>query len=676
MAFLVAIAVAPALGSEPKLITKDLLTTADVIWLGPEWRYQAGDDPGWADAAFDDSGWTVLETSRIYLGDPPGGSWPGIGWFRTRLLVDESAVGMPVSMMMFHYGASEVYIDGRLVGGSGVVSPSPDVEQSNNPLNRPQVIEFEKAGEQVLAIRISNTRATTGSGLVSWWLARQNDSVGTTIWMKSSKRAITDYAVNLRTQTIVSVLFIGILASFGALHMFLFAFHRADRANLYYSLFAFLFASVILGEFYVGAIGTTLPVASALGCAIYYSLGGLFIFFLLFLYSAFAFDPPRYFRWLVGLWLAVATLIAVVTNPNRFSWLVSVCIFLSVAESMMIMGKALRRKVYGAWLIGIGIQGFAVALTMQLVRNSLGVRNPIINLLALALHFVFPVCVSLYLARRFAHNERERARKQEAELRAAAAEAQAQALEAENARKTRELDEARALQLSMLPKQLPALPHLDVGVFMQTATEVGGDYYDFHVSDSGILTVAVGDATGHGLRAGTLVATTKGLFRVLGENPDIRATFGKLTRTFKEMRLGQLYMAMTIAKLEGRRMTISAAGMPPALVYRADSGTVEKVVLRGMPLGAFANFRYELHDLELGEGDTVLLMSDGFPELFNDRGEMLDYDRAAELFNEVARLAPDDIIANLRRNADEWSNGRPPDDDMTFVVLKLRTSGE
>jgi serine phosphatase RsbU (regulator of sigma subunit) len=69
-------------------------------------------------------------------------------------------------------------------------------------------------------------------------------------------------------------------------------------------------------------------------------------------------------------------------------------------------------------------------------------------------------------------------------------------------------------------------------------------------------------------------------------------------------------------------------------------------------------------------------MSDGFPELFNDRGEMLDYDRAAELFSEVARLAPDDIIANLRRHADEWSNGRPPDDDMTFVVLKLRSSGE
>ncbi|MEJ2545800.1 MAG: two-component regulator propeller domain-containing protein, partial [Calditrichaceae bacterium] len=58
----------------------------------------------------------------------------------------------------------------------------------------------------------------------------------------------------------------------------------------------------------------------------------------------------------------------------------------------------------------------------------------------------------------------------------------------ENKRKTKELEEARQLQLSMLPKELPQLPHLDIAVYMQTATEVGGDYYDFHVALDGTLT--------------------------------------------------------------------------------------------------------------------------------------------------------------------------------------------
>ncbi len=57
----------------------------------------------------------------------------------------------------------------------------------------------------------------------------------------------------------------------------------------------------------------------------------------------------------------------------------------------------------------------------------------------------------------------------------------AQKAEAENERKSKELEEARQLQLSMLPKELPQLPNLDIAVYMKTATEVGGDYYDFHV---------------------------------------------------------------------------------------------------------------------------------------------------------------------------------------------------
>ena len=60
-------------------------------------------------------------------------------------------------------------------------------------------------------------------------------------------------------------------------------------------------------------------------------------------------------------------------------------------------------------------------------------------------------------------------------------------LELENERKTRELEQARRLQLSMLPKEIPCLPNLDIAVYMKTATEVGGDYYDFYKSDDNTL---------------------------------------------------------------------------------------------------------------------------------------------------------------------------------------------
>ena len=85
--------------------------------------------------------------------------------------------------------------------------------------------------------------------------------------------------------------------------------------------------------------------------------------------------------------------------------------------------------------------------------------------------------------RRIVNKERNAAAIKEAELRAIAAEAQAKVIQAENDRKTKELEEARQLQLSMLPKELPNLPHLDIAVYMKTATEVGGDYYDFSIKD-------------------------------------------------------------------------------------------------------------------------------------------------------------------------------------------------
>ena len=69
----------------------------------------------------------------------------------------------------------------------------------------------------------------------------------------------------------------------------------------------------------------------------------------------------------------------------------------------------------------------------------------------------------------------------------------------------------------MLPRELPVMPQLDIAVHLKTATEVGGDFYDFHLNDEGILTIIVADATGHGMQAGTMVTATKGLFQNLAE---------------------------------------------------------------------------------------------------------------------------------------------------------------
>jgi serine phosphatase RsbU (regulator of sigma subunit)/ligand-binding sensor domain-containing protein len=267
--------------------------------------------------------------------------------------------------------------------------------------------------------------------------------------------------------------------------------------------------------------------------------------------------------------------------------------------------------------------------------------------------------------RRLMSKARERAKIKDAEMRA-------QIAEADNERKSKELEEARQLQLSMLPTELPQLPNLDIAVYMKTATEVGGDYYDFNVGMDGTLTVVIGDATGHGMKAGTMVTAAKSLFNTHAANPDILFTFNEITRCIKKMHIHMLSMCLTILKIQGNNLIMSAAGMPPALIYRKQDMAVEEVVLKGMPLGAVSDFPYKLKQTKINPGDTMLLLSDGLPELFKKNKEMFSYERVVKEFSKCAHKSPEEIIEDLKTAGSDWVENEVPDDDVTFVVIKVK----
>jgi hypothetical protein len=245
-------------------------------------------------------------------------------------------------------------------------------------------------------------------------------------------------------------------------------------------------------------------------------------------------------------------------------------------------------------------------------------------------------------------------------------------LEVENARQAQELEQARQLQLSMLPQDKPPTPQLDISWYMETATEVGGDYYDYTLDSEGNLTIVLGDATGHGMQAGTVVTASKSLFQAMGNEPQITETFSAMSKSLKNMNLPRLGMAMTMVKVQGNKLRLSSAGMPPMLLYRAATGKAEEVLLEGMPLGYSTLAEYEERGFELTAGDTVLLMSDGLPERMNAEDEWLDYPKILEAFESVGDRTPDEIIQNLVSVGEAWADGRENDDDESFVCLQYR----
>jgi serine phosphatase RsbU (regulator of sigma subunit) len=258
--------------------------------------------------------------------------------------------------------------------------------------------------------------------------------------------------------------------------------------------------------------------------------------------------------------------------------------------------------------------------------------------------------------------EQERTRKEK--------EVQQRMLEMEYSRKSVELEEARRFQLSMLPKQLPENPALDIAVSTETATEVGGDYYDFHAAADGVLSVAVGDATGHGAKAGTMITVAKTLFASYAAEISPAAFLGDAAEKIKRMDFSRMAMSLLLARFEPRRMTIAAAGMPPALIRRAASGAIEEVAFSSTPLGTLGS-EYADRIVELAAGDTVLLLTDGFPELLNAAGQQLGYPGTLEAFSAAStESSASAVIESLVARARGWRGDQPPNDDITFVVLR------
>ena len=235
-----------------------------------------------------------------------------------------------------------------------------------------------------------------------------------------------------------------------------------------------------------------------------------------------------------------------------------------------------------------------------------------------------------------------------------------------------ELEEARQFQLDMLPKEIPDVLDLEIAATIQTASEVGGDYYDFFPQKNGeSLYVAVGDATGHGMTAGMMVSITKaGLYGIPSIPPNDIAK--RLNRVIKNIDLGWNRMAFNMARFWEGRVEFTSAAMPPAYHYHGETGEVDEILIEGLPLGSFKDETFTLVGFEFKQGDSLVFISDGLPEAANTSEEMLGYE-----------AVQDCVQANGHQNAEEqkqalldlgtaWLGDLRNQDDITIVVVKKK----
>jgi serine phosphatase RsbU (regulator of sigma subunit)/anti-sigma regulatory factor (Ser/Thr protein kinase) len=245
---------------------------------------------------------------------------------------------------------------------------------------------------------------------------------------------------------------------------------------------------------------------------------------------------------------------------------------------------------------------------------------------------------------------------------------QAQARERE--RIEQELQIARIIQQTLLPKELPDLPDWQLTTFYQPARAVGGDFYDFiHYAD-GRLGLVVGDVTDKGVPAALVMATTRSILRSTAQE---ELSPGKVLEKANDLLFPdippRMFVTCFYAILDPQSGHLQYANAGHDLPYRWHEGEVAELRATGMPLGLMPGMQYEEKETTLENGGSILLYSDGLVEAHNPEREMFGFPRLITLLGVYQGETP--AIDYLRAELETFTGkGWEQEDDITLVTLQ------
>lgn len=235
-----------------------------------------------------------------------------------------------------------------------------------------------------------------------------------------------------------------------------------------------------------------------------------------------------------------------------------------------------------------------------------------------------------------------------------------------------ELELARDLQSSLIPKTLPERPGLELGACTRIANMVGGDIYDFVLLPDDRLAVLFGDASGHGMTAGLVMAVAHAAFRTqLETDPEPRAMFATLNRILcrtggPRAFFGCVYLLIS----PDGSFTGSVAGHPPVLRLDAGGEVRDRIGKGAYPLGIKTPLEWEIVSGRIEPGDTLLIHSDGLSEARDSSGVEFGAARLDLSIRRAASLPAPELINSLVADLLAFCGRETPEDDVSLAAIK------
>jgi serine phosphatase RsbU (regulator of sigma subunit)/ketosteroid isomerase-like protein len=246
----------------------------------------------------------------------------------------------------------------------------------------------------------------------------------------------------------------------------------------------------------------------------------------------------------------------------------------------------------------------------------------------------------------------------------------------ERERVEQELHVARRIQQASLPKEVPTLEGWQISPLYQPAREVGGDFYDFFELPDGRLGIVVGDATGKGVPAALVMASTRSMLRAVAQASNYSP--GEVLRRVNDPLVTDIPPNMFITCFycildpESGRLKYANAGHDLPYLHRR-RGEAEELRARGMPLGLMPGMGYEEKEIVLEAGEATLFYSDGLVEAHDPEGHMFSFPRLRAL---IAQHAQKESLekALLEELYSFVGKGWEQEDDITLLALRRSPS--
>lgn len=240
----------------------------------------------------------------------------------------------------------------------------------------------------------------------------------------------------------------------------------------------------------------------------------------------------------------------------------------------------------------------------------------------------------------------------------------------------RELHIATEIQTSILPRTFPPFPdrkEFDIFAKMITASEVGGDFYDFFPLDKHRIGFAIGDVSGKGVPAAILMATSRSFLKataVRGIPAD--ACLSAVNNILVEESLPHMFVTLFYGILDTRNGSLeycNGGHNPPYLV--SGEGKIEQLEnIGGLLLGFVKDTKYKSKTVNLQPGDTLFLYTDGVTEAMNEKEDEFATDRLEDCLKHNYKFQLTEITEKVIKEVQAFSRGRPQTDDITCLTLR------